>query len=241
MRRYLAIALAAWSLSGVGLAVAQGERPSPAVVPVEKLPRHVEAAPGKLTLFADFANKGGKGVPFYVVNRTAKAAELITYQGRPFLAAEYEAEPGKWKVAKAVDYPLCGNDLVTLKLPRDAFFMAHVPVAVSGFKARLRFRFDGEAAPVSNSGECLVSHDDLGYLLVSKAEDFGLLSKVATGEFIPPTETADLRPLAIRRLMEFEWAKAEPVLKRVAGGPDKRYAKVARDVLDFVAASEKKK
>jgi hypothetical protein len=162
--------------------------------------------------------------------------ELFTYNGQPFIAVEYEAEPGQWKRARVVDYPLCGNDLRSWKLRDETYMMVHGYVAAGGFKARVRYRFDGEAKPMSNAGPAVVSHDDLSYLLVSKTSDFGLLSKMASGQFIPPTESADFRPLAIRRLAEanFDRAKAEAVLKPIAEGPETHYAKIAKDTLEFI-------
>jgi hypothetical protein len=204
-------------------------------IPTTRLPAHVPAPPGQLSLFADFKRKGDLGVPLYLVNRTGKPVELFTYNGRPFLAVEYEAEPGKWQPARAIDYPLCGNDLRSVRLPDETYLIAHGYVAAVGFKAKVRYRIDGEARPLSDAGEGVVSHDDLSYLLVSKTADIDLLSKVATGEFIPPTETAHYRPLAIGRLGEpgFDRKKAEAVLKTIAEGSDKRFARMARDALEF--------
>jgi hypothetical protein len=207
-----------------------------AVTPTAKLPAHVAAPPGQLSLVADFKKKGDLGVPLYLVNRTGKPVELFTHNGQPFLAVEYEAEPGKWKPARAMDYALCGNSLGSLKLPDETFTTAYGYLAPVGFKAKVRYRFDGVARPLSNAGEGMVSHDDLSYLLVSKTSDFGLLSKVALGEFIPPAETANVRPLAIRRLAEasFDRDKAEAVLKRIVEGADKEYARIAEGSLEFM-------
>jgi hypothetical protein len=204
-------------------------------IPTAKLPAHVAAPPGKFSLFADFKGKADLGVPLYLVNRSGKPVELFTYNGQPFIAVEYEAEPGKWRPARAVDYPLCGNDLRPVKLPDQTYMIVHGYVAPVGFKAKVRYRIDGEAKPLSDAGEGVVSHDDVSYLLVSKTVDFDLLSKVATGKFILPTETADYRPLAIARLAEpgFDREKAAAVLKTIAEGPDKRFAKMGRDALEF--------
>jgi hypothetical protein len=221
----------------VGLASADDPPKSKAgsVIPTRKLPGHVLAPHGKLSLFADFKSKRDLGVPLYLVNRTGKPVELFTYNGEPSIAVEYEAEPAKWKPARAVDCPFCGNDLRPVRLPDETYMIVHGHMAAAGFKAKVRYRIDGEARPLSNAGEGVVSHDDLSYLLVSKTTDYDLLSKVASGEFIPPTETADYRPLAIARLAEpgFDRKKAEAVLQTIAEGPDKRFAKMARDALDF--------
>ncbi len=222
----------------VGLALADDipETKTKAGIATAKLPAHVMAPAGKLSLFADFKKKGDLGIPLYVVNRTGKTVDLFAYNGQLFLAAEYEAEPGKWKPARVVEYPLCGNSLEPLKLANESYITVPANVAPAGFKATMRFRFDGEATPVSNAGEGVVSHDDLAYLLVSKTSDFGLLSKIAKGEFIPPAESADFRPLAIARLAEpsFEPAKTEAVLKSIAQGPDRKHAKLAADALKFM-------
>ncbi len=200
-----------------------------------KLPAHVPAPRGQLSLFADFKNKDRIGVPLYLINRTGKPVEFVTNQGQPLIAVEYEAEPGKWKAARVLDCPLCGNDLRLVKVPDETYLIVHGYVAAAGFKAKVRYRIDGESLPLSNAGKGMVSHDDLSYLLVSKTTDFDLLSKVASGEFIPLTESADYRPLAIARLAEpgFNRAKAEAVLKQIAESPDKHFAKMARDALEF--------
>jgi hypothetical protein len=203
-------------------------------VPVAKLPAQVVAPAGKLTLFADFEKKSDNGVPLYLVNRTGKSVEVWTYLGQPLIAMEYESAPGKWKPAKAIDYALCGNSLVSLKLPKESFIVVPGYQPATGFKASVRYRIDKQATPVTGAGPGLVSHDDVSYLLVSETQDFAMLSKIATGEFIPPTETADWRPLAIRRLAEFGKEKAEPVLKSIIDGPDKSSATTATQALEFL-------
>jgi hypothetical protein len=222
----------------IGLAIADdiSETKKKTAITTAKLPAHVAAPVGQLSLFADFKNKGDLGIPLYVVNRTGKTVDLFAYNRQLFLAAEYEAEPEKWKPARVVDYPLCGNSLEALKLANDTYMKVHAYVAPTGFKAKVRYRFDGEATPVSNAGEGMVSHDDLAYLLVSKTTDFAVLSKIAKGEFIPPAESADFRPLAIARMAEagFEAAKAEAVLESIAEGPDRKHAKLANDALKFM-------
>jgi hypothetical protein len=226
-------AMTLWFLVGLGLAADGPRAKEEPATPTAKLPAHLSAPAGQFSLFADFKKKDDLGVPLYLVNRTGKPVKLFTYNGQALIAAEYEAEPGKWKPARTVDYPLCGNSLGSLNLPNETYALVHGYTAAVGFKAKVRYRFDGEAEPVSNAGEGVVSHDDLSYLLVSKTGDFGLLSKVASGEFLPPTESADYRPLAIRRLAEqhFDREQAEAVLKRTADGPDKKYAKIAEDTL----------
>jgi hypothetical protein len=203
-------------------------------IPVAKLPDRVQALPGQLVLFADFKGKDDTGIPLYLVNRTGKPVEVILYNGRPFFGMEYEAEPGRWKPARAVDYPLCGNDLHFVKLLDQTYLTVPGYVPGVGFKAKVRYRIDDQATPVSNAGEGLVSHDDLSYLLVSKSADFGLLSKVASGDFILPRESANFRPLAIRRLAEFDRAKAEVVLQRISQGSEKETARIAKETLDYL-------
>jgi hypothetical protein len=234
MRSLLTLAVLTF-VANLGSAEAPGTKGEPGT-PTAKLPGHVLAPPGKLSLFADFKNKGDLGVPLYLVNRTGKPVELFTFNGQPFLAVEYEAEPGKWKPARVVDSALCGNSLSPLKLPDETFLKVPGYVAAVGFKAKVRYRLDAAGKPLSNAGEGMVSHDDLSYLLVAKTSNLDLLSKVATGEFIPPTESANVRPLAIRRLAEGSFArdKAEAVLKCIADGTDKEYARIANETLEFI-------
>jgi hypothetical protein len=203
---------------------------------IKKLPAHILAPPGKLSLFADF-KKGKPDVVIYLVNRTGKTIDVVTHKGQPFLPLEYEAAPGRWKLASVLDSPLCGNSLTIVKLPNDGYLTATGYNPNRGFKAKVRYRL--EEGPVSNAGEGLVSHDDLTYLLLAKTTDFKLLSQVASGEFIPPTELADYRRLAIGRLFEMG-AKAEPVLKRIAEGIDKTHAAHARALLASLRAAQKK-
>jgi hypothetical protein len=235
MRAPMSLLVALSSFVGLAIADDTPKAPMEPGVPTTKLPADVPAPPGRLALLADFKNKGDLGVPLYLVNRTGKPVELFTYNGQPFIAVEYEAEPGKWKPARAVEYPLCADDLKSVKLPDDRYMIVHGYVAAVGFKAKVRYRIEGEAKLLSNAGEGVVSHDDLSYLLVSKTADFDLLSKVASGEFIPPAESANYRPLAIARLAEpsFDPAKAEAVLKMISDGPEKQFAKMARDALEF--------
>jgi hypothetical protein len=204
------------------------------IQPTAKLPPQVVAPAGKFTLFADFTKKADEGVPLYLVNRTGKAVEIFTYLGQPLLAVEYQAEPGKWMPARLADFGLCGNSLVAVKLENEKFLTAVAPLPATGFKAQMRYRLDEPADLISNSGVGQVSHDDLTFRLVFTTRDFTLLSKIATGEFVPPTESADYRPLAIRRLASFEKAQAEPVLQRLAAGSEKPYAEEAQRALEFL-------
>src|SRR5262245_35608202 len=114
MREPMTLVAALYFFVGLGIA---NDIPDPRGGPgiaTAKLPAHVPAPPGQLSLFADFKKKDASGIPLYVVNRTGKPVELFAYNGQPFLVLEYEAEPGTWKPARAVDYPLCGNSLQSL-------------------------------------------------------------------------------------------------------------------------------
>jgi hypothetical protein len=159
MRQFLTLGLAAWLF--VGLGVASNEDVRLSGIPAAKLPKHVVAAPGKLTLFADFMKKSDLGVPLYLVNRTGKVVELPTYLGQPLLTMEYEAAPGKWKPAAYVNHPLCGNSLRTSELPDKSFGQGYDSTRRVGLKAKVRYRYDDRC--VSNAGEGVVSRDDLNH------------------------------------------------------------------------------
>src|SRR5687768_17609012 len=135
MRLSLALVMAAGLF--VGLGVAGNEDVRLPNTPTAKLPNRVAAAPGKLTLFADFEKKGALGVPLYLVNPTGKTVELPTYLGQPLLTMEYEAEPGKWRPAAYVNHPLCGNSIRSSKLPDKTFGQVYDSTSRAGLKAKV--------------------------------------------------------------------------------------------------------
>jgi hypothetical protein len=235
MMNSIALLGALWFCTGADLG--PGPKAEGRGVPLARLPPHVPAAAGQLSLFADFNKQQPGQVPLYILNRTGKPVTLTMYNGRPFIEMEYQAAQARWARAQVRDLPLCGNSLYTLTLHNDAFLVVQGYVPLTGFKAKVRFRFfDGDITCSSNVGAALVSQEALNFLLVSETEDFGLLSKIALGQEKVREGLANLRELAIRRLAEvrFDPRKAEAVLRRIAGGSQGRYAAVARDALKFM-------
>lgn len=232
MKRFLIIAIAV-SLSASSTRADQP--PDDAVTSTVKLPAHLGVPAGQLSVVADPKKEGD----LYLVNRTGKSVEVWTNLGKLFITVEYQAQPGKWLTVRVTDGPQCGNDLKVVKLPNETYLAARgCYLTTGGFKASVRFRVDtgGKAKPVSNAIVALVSHDELSWRLVTTTKDFRLLSKVALGEFVLPTEAMDCRPRAIARLSEaqFGFDKSEAVLKQIVKNSDQRYARVAQQAVEEI-------
>lgn len=162
---------------------------------VVELEERVPAPPGRITMYADFAARGERGVPIYLINRTAEPL-------RPSfnLRLEYRREDGGWERAEveAIAFPGADRRSALLEPGRYWRFYGYVPE--QGKKARVRYVFYEGATRISNEGEGLVAPEEVEQARVDWRSE----------QEIP----ADLADLVCLR--ESYASQAPPVTKRVA-------------------------
>ncbi len=124
------------------------------------LPEHIQAPAGKLSLVADFANAGDKGVPLYLINRTSRS---LTFRGGGWqndAVLQYQEEDGTWTRAQGNNASWCGNSWRTLMVGP----CQHIPffgeMPLNGRKARVRFAYMSDPTIVSNEGDGWISPTD---------------------------------------------------------------------------------
>jgi hypothetical protein len=127
--------------------------------PNVKLPAHVIAPQGELTLFADFDHAvdgdeyKGRHVPLYLVNRASRGP-AVESERLGSIKLEYQKPDGTWARAEADDLPGCGvRDFVHFLQPGEHFkFNGYRPW--KGIKAKVRFAsYSPELKLVSNIGD----------------------------------------------------------------------------------------
>lgn len=159
--------------SAAGFVCSAGEK---GVFPLQRLPGHVSAAPGKLTLFADYKDisdatarvpeSAGPGfdktIKLYVVNRTGKKVILPAQDGDLYLKQEVLAENGLWVRAQTHLYSWCGNSYMAVEVPDESYITRPGAFHSKGKKRKVRYRVyernrpELEKALVSNVAEALV-------------------------------------------------------------------------------------
>ena len=139
-------------------------------ISVDKLPGHVVAPQGKLTLFADFehkektTNKADAGAPdesvvLYIVNRTGKTLSLPSQDGDLYIKLEVLGENGLWERAQPHIYSDCGHSYIRVELKNNSYLMRSGFLPKANTKAKVRFRcheniaMESAAPMVSNSGD----------------------------------------------------------------------------------------
>ncbi|QIF00368.1 hypothetical protein [Roseimicrobium sp. ORNL1] len=130
-------------------------------LPISALPTQVQAAEGKLTLWADYASADQTSAPLYLVNRTGKDLELEAQEGDLRIKLEFKKENGAWTRAQSHIHSWCGNSYVTVQLPANQFFALRGYRAAKGQQHAVRYSIYRGLKLTSNTGEGLVSPDDI--------------------------------------------------------------------------------
>lgn len=205
--------LAAMVLLLAGPAAAQparGERP------IAELPRGVAAAPGALSLVADYRNAAGGQVPVYLVNRTGAAVELETQDGDPYLVREVELD-GRWVRAEPFLFSFCGLSYYAVRVEPGHFLTFGGRSPDASERGRVRFRLGQHSVPVvSNVGAGRFSRDEV---LAASHDVMAMRASSARGIedalFRQPPLPQHERRAAFRRLGELPAAEAMPIVLRV--------------------------
>lgn len=131
--------------------------------PNAKLPEHVKAEFGKLTVFADHERADEKGVPIYVVNRGRTAKSWPMEGGDTGLVLEcFDEAGGTWRRAQAggISFRQCGNVFESETLRPGLFFTIRGYRPAQGREGKVRFSFPDEGL-VSNEGVGLWTEMDV--------------------------------------------------------------------------------
>ena len=121
--------------------------------PNVELPDHVDAKEGQLTVFADYANVGEKGVPIYVVNRTDETVSFPCQDNNIYLMLEFRDKDGHWVRAQNQLGSDCGLSYYSMSLLPGQHFQPFGYAAKGGKKAPVRYRIYSRSPVVSNVGE----------------------------------------------------------------------------------------
>lgn len=138
------------------------------------LPAQIEAAPGKLSLFADFKNPGEKGISLYLVNRTDKTVDLESQDGDAYVKLEYQNASGEWERAQAHAYSDCGNSYGGIRLQPGMYLRMSGYQPVGGRSARIRYSSYPAQELVSNVGEGLYSPADVSDASLDRLSSVGM-------------------------------------------------------------------
>lgn len=214
-----------------GISMAEQEPPISHVpgssISVDSLPATVKAPEGKLTLYADYADKRPGGVVLYLVNRTKEGVELDSQDNDIYIKLECKNQDGTWVRAQTHFYSWCGNSYTVIpKIEPGDFVRLLGYEPAEGKEREVRFkRYAKTYALVSNVGRLKVSDKDVKAAAEDRmAINFGdldFVKKVATGEIKLPkneNELMDLRTAAIFHLAdpEFDSKEVMPLLKSLA-------------------------
>lgn len=200
-------------------AVAQ---PSGAQLAIASLPRGVEAAAGRFTVWANYASAAGGHVPVYLVNRTATPITLDAQDGNPYLVRDVEID-GRWVRAEPFLFSDCGLSYHTLRIDPDHYVRVSAIAPGAGEPARVRYRLARRSAPaVSNIGSGRFSREAARAAaqdeLAMQSADVRAIEAALFGT--PPLSRRE-REMAFRRLGELPAADAMPLLLRVLGDPSR--------------------
>ena len=215
--------------------------------PMEILPVHIQAAPGKVTLFADFERPTSKGVPLYIINRSGKSLDFFSEDNYLFHKLEIRNEQGQWVRAQTHQFSGCGNSYDhTPVLQTEHFSVSTGYVPVKGNKATVRYSFYLQNFKLSsNAGPGLVDEKEIAtstedsLAMRSGSQDF--VTKVAMGTIrLKKDERGSVRRYAIWKLADdsFDRAAARKTLTRIADSKVTSHARYAKTILKMIARKE---
>ena len=212
--------------------------------PLDRLPEHVTAPAGKLTLFADYKNKTDQHrVPVYLVNRTDKPITVEAQDGDIYMKLQYESAPGHWQRAETHVFSTCGNSYMPKPpVTPESYFVTAGWMPTIGKPETVRYSLYNQKFELSsNAGPGIVNRNAVERATLDemalRAGDFEFLSKVATGKLNKSSynerERYDPRSRAIL-LLRYRWKEkqqAVAVLEAIVKDADQKYADVAAKTL----------
>ncbi|QIF00369.1 hypothetical protein [Roseimicrobium sp. ORNL1] len=129
--------------------------------PLALLPPRIQAADGKVTLWADYQNTSTDAVPLYLVNRSGEDLVLDSQDNDLYIKLETTKEDGTWTRAQGALFSWCGNSYFPVALPAGHYFEFRGYRSPNGTKRPVRYACYGRRNIISNTGEGLISPDDL--------------------------------------------------------------------------------
>lgn len=106
------------------------------------LPEGIKAEEGKLTLYADFANRGVKGTPLYLINRTGAEKVFSSQDGDVYLKLEAQLADGRWVRVENHIPSDCGLSFMPVTLATGQHFQFFGYAPTEGVEAEVRYRND---------------------------------------------------------------------------------------------------
>ena len=190
------------------------------------LPRHVEAADGTVSLYADYdAIQSDGRVPVYLINKTGKELAINTQDGDIYLKLEYQDSSGEWARAQPHGYSWCGNSYVQRMLAPGHHWVVNGYQPINGQRRTIRYKLYGQDIELSsNAGDGVVAHNDIqrasSDVMSIHNGSFEYVAQIALSD--SPVENnmdhmRDLRSVAIRELASerFDPAQSKEVLLKI--------------------------
>jgi len=189
-------------------------------IPLEKLPAHVEAPAGRLTLFADYKDVRDGHVALYLVNRTGTTQVFESQDGKLYLKLQAKEPDGTWARAQGHVFSWCGNSyFIEPALPDGHFWRLRGLFPAKGEKREVRFRHYGTGL-VSNAGEGRIDPAEIekcrGDSFAARFGDFATVAAIADGKVqTTKRDHIRVRPFAAYHLRRFKHARCVALLERL--------------------------
>lgn len=183
---------------------------------IAKLPKHVNAPDGKLSLYADFTDVRRYGrVPLYLVNRTKKTIVLPAEGDHVYIKLEARTKDGRWRRAQRHTYSFCGNSYYKASIKPDTFLVLAGWRSQKGEQQTVRYRLYGRDV-ISNTGRGLVDSAEIEKAAKDRMSvAYGSIDLVKRVLFKESKPFVFYRGTAVIRLGDLPRKQSLPVLERV--------------------------
>ena len=204
--------------------------------PLSKLPAHVKAPKGKLTLFADYGDVRTGEVALYLVNRTGKKLSFESQDGQLYIKLEAREKDGTWARARGHMFSWCGNSyFMHPELPHDHFFLLRGQYLRKGESREVRYRFYGKNL-VSNAGKGRIDPAEIKRCradsFAARYGNFETVAAIAEGKVATTKrDHIEVRPYAVALLGRFKHARCVKLLTTLLRDADPAIRKNAASVL----------
>jgi hypothetical protein len=208
--------------------------PSPAE-PVEKLPRHVQAIPGQVTLYADFGEVWDGGIVLYLINRTQEPIYSQLPGWMPWTKLEARNAAGSWERAQAHFSGFCpvGESAAVLEPDRFIQLLGYLPR--KGETRDVRYRIFGDMEILSNVGPGLADPVEIREAQFDKISIGNADAEILKRFFLDEAEKLEYRRFvlydAFNRLQSLPTEQAMPLIEMLLSS-DKWMRDSHRDIFD---------
>ncbi len=185
--------------------------------PVAKLPKHVQAAPGQVTLFADFGDVWDGQVVLYLINRTEEPIYSPLPGWEWWVKLEAKDASGSWERAQPHFHEFCtvGERSAILDPGRFIELLGYLPER--GEPRDVRYRLHGDVKVLSGSGPGLAEPQDIREARHDKiaihAADAALLKRFFLEDAGLSDRLRDMERDAFRRLAVLPNEQAMPLVE----------------------------